>query len=88
MKIEVIISSNGINEVCTGMTCFNTPSYVRENINPGNGIQGVVIINGTAVKFSYSILGDDGDIFTSNDSHRLIVKAVVPLYIFNSKYLE
>lgn len=81
MKIEVILCSD-IDEKCTGMTAFNTSSYVHNKIMHLNGFQGIVLIDNVPVKFSYSTLGDDGDIFTSNLVHRLIVKSIVPLHLF------
>jgi hypothetical protein len=83
MKIEILLCDN-INEECSGMTAFNTSSFIHKKIRHLNQFQGIVLIDNVPVKFSYSSLGDDGDIFSENQSYRSIVKAVVPLFIFSN----
>ena len=82
MKIEVIIVDS-INERTTGATCFNVDPIISQVIRNQKPFQGIVIIDGVAVKFSFSCAGMDGDIFSTNTKHRTIVKHIVPLYAFN-----
>lgn len=81
MKTEILIVEN-INEKTTGMTCFYAEPFVANAIHDAQPFQGVVIIDGTVVKFSFWPTGMDGDIFTTNAVHRLIVKTLVPLYAY------
>ena len=82
MKIE-IIECNNISERCKGGTCFEAPSYVANAIKAEKAFLGIVLIDNDCIKFSFSCMGMDGDIFTTNESHRTIVKHVVPLYAYN-----
>lgn len=66
------------------MTCFDASDYVKKNIVHEKSIQGVVIIDNTTVKFNFSPMGIDGDIFTDIQEYRLIVKYIIPIYVFNS----
>lgn len=84
MKIEIYLTDT-INEKCTGMTCFEAANYITDAIKSLGGIYGIVIIDGVAVKFYFSCLGTDGDIFTNNDNHRRIVKYIVPIYVYNNQ---
>lgn len=84
MKIEVLLTDD-INETnLTGMICFEAPNWIHNEIAKlSRSYKGVVIINDTAVKFSFSALGCDGDIFSHDDEHRRIVKTIVPLFIYS-----
>lgn len=84
MKIEILLVEN-INEVCKGMTTFEAEKHIADAIQREKAIKGIVIIDDSTVKFSFSSFGMDGDIFTSNDSHRAIVKRIVPLFVYNKK---
>jgi hypothetical protein len=82
MKIELFIVEN-INEQCSGMTCFHAPEHIAKAISRQKAFVGIVLINNEAVKFNFSCLGMDGDIFSDNEAHREIVKRIVPLYVYN-----
>ena len=86
MKIEIILSNN-INEHCTGMTCFESPDYISKAIQAERLIQGIVIIDNEPVKFNFSPMSMDGDIFTDRSDHRTLVKYLVPLYVYNNRAL-
>lgn len=66
------------------MTCFEASDYVKKTIVNEKSIQGVVIIDNTTVKFNFSPMSIDGDIFTDVQEYRLIVKYIIPIYVFNS----
>jgi hypothetical protein len=83
MKIEILLCES-INEKCTNMTCFEASEYVKKTIVNQKSIQGVVLIDNTSVKFNFSPMGIDGDIFTDVEEYRLIVKYLLPLYVFNN----
>lgn len=87
MKIEVILCDN-INEVTTGMTCFEASPYIINNIKDCKGIKGIVMIDGVAVKFSFVPYFMDGDIYSTNDDHRMIVRYLIPIYVLNNKNKE
>lgn len=82
MNIEIILAD--ITEKCTGMTCFEAPEYVSKKINDCRAIKGIVVIDKENVKFSFNPYFMDGDIFTTNDAHRLIVKHLIPIYVYNN----
>lgn len=83
MKIEIFLVDS-INENCTGMTCFNANEYISNIISNQKEIQGVILINKEVVKFNFSPMGMDGDIFTDNDNYISIVKSLIPLYVLNN----
>lgn len=80
MKIEILIVDN-INETCTGMTCFEADNVIWNALKDHEAVQGIVIIDGQVVKFSFSPYFRDGDIFSNNAEHRTIVKYFVPIYL-------
>jgi hypothetical protein len=82
MKIEILLCES-INEQCTNMTCFDASDIIKRAISKQKSIQGIVLINGNAVKFNFSPMGMDGDIFTDVFDYRLIIKELIPLYVFN-----
>jgi hypothetical protein len=84
MKIEILILADRLTEKCTGMTCFETSNHVAKTINDCNHIYGIVIIDDTPVKFSFSPYFMDGDIFTSCAEHRTLIKHLIPLYVYNN----
>lgn len=81
MKIEIFTFENRLSDHCTGSTCFEASPSIKKDIQSYKSIQGVVIIDNIAVKFSFSPMGMDGDIFSTNNAHRTIVKNIVPLYV-------
>ena len=82
MRIEVIICES-INESCSGMTCFNASDYVSKKIVNQDGLCGIVIIDDVATKFSFSPTFNDGDIFTENEVHRMMIKNIIPIYVYS-----
>jgi len=82
MKIEIILTDS-INEQFSDMTCYNAEPYVAKALANTSRIQGICIIDGVAVKFTFYPMGMDGDIFTTNSEHRLIVKTLIPVYVYN-----
>lgn len=82
MNIEIIIAE--IAEKSTGMTCFEASKYIIDKINDCQTIRGVMIIDNIPVKFIFSPYFMDGDIFTTNQEHRLIVKYLIPIYVYNN----
>ena len=86
MKIE-IFDITDIHEECYGGTMFHAEDLVRDAISNLIGFQGIVLIDNIPVKFSFSCMGMDGDIFTNDPVHRTIVKNVVPMYAYYQKKL-
>ena len=84
MKIEILLLDN-INEKCTGMTCFEAEDYIKKALRDLEGFSGIMIIDNTTVKFSFSCQGMDGDIFSNNDNHRRLVKYLIPIYAYNNQ---
>lgn len=82
MKFEILLVDQ-INEKQTGMTCFEAPDYIRKGIANCKPIEGIVLIDGVAVKFAFSPAGMDGDIYSGNDNHRRFVKYIIPIYVYN-----
>jgi len=79
MKIEILTVDN-INERCTGMTCFDAQEYIWKQIENRGHIYGIVIIDGETIKFSFSPYFRDGDIFSTNDNHRSIIRHLIPVW--------
>jgi hypothetical protein len=46
------------------------------------------MIDGVAVKFSFVPYFMDGDIYSTNDDHRMIVRYLIPIYVLNNKNKE
>lgn len=82
MKIEVFLCED-IHEKCTGSTCFEASEHIRKTISTEKSFKGIILIDNTSVKFSFSPLGMDGDIFTDKTEHRLLVKYLLPIYVYN-----
>ncbi len=82
MKIEIILS-NDINEKCTGMHCFDADNLISKKIVGKRSIKGIVLIDNEPVKFYFSPMGLDGDIFTDNLNHRRLIKYLIPIYVAN-----
>ena len=82
MKIEIILSKD-INERCTGMTCFDADNLISKKIAGKRSIKGIVLIDNEPVKFYFSPMGLDGDIFTDNLYHRRLIKYLIPVYVAN-----
>jgi len=79
MKIEILVVDD-IHEKCTGMTCFEAKEEIWKILGDHKSIKGIMIIDDVAVKFSFSAYFRDGDIFTDNYAHSLLVKYYVPVY--------
>ena len=82
MKIEIILSKD-INERCTGMTCFDADNLICKKIAGKRSIQGIVLIDNEPIKFYFSPMGMDGNIFTDNPNHRRLIKYLIPVYVAN-----
>ena len=66
---------------CNSGTCFEAPSSVKDALEDlhAESIHGILMIDDTAVTFSFNPKACDGDIFTSNSIHRQMVKHFVPI---------
>jgi len=82
MKIEFLLVKN-IGEQCTQMTAFNVPTHMSKDLSNRGFFQGICIIDTVTVKWAFSGLGHDGDIYTTNEMHRSIIHAMLPIFIFN-----
>jgi hypothetical protein len=82
MKIEIIITES-INEEYSDFTCFNAEPYIAKALTNTSRVNGICIINDVAVKFTFYPPGMDGEIFSSNSEHRLLVKTLIPVYVYN-----
>lgn len=82
MKIEFLLVKD-IGERCTQMTAFNVPTHMKKNLKNRGFFQGICIIDTVPVKWAFSGLSHDGDIFTTNEMHRSIIHAMLPIFIFN-----
>ena len=84
MKIEILILKDRLQEKTTGMTCFEASHHIIQAIKNCQHICGIVLIDDTVVKFSFSPYFMDGDIFTDNTEHKLLIRYLIPLYIYNN----
>ena len=82
--MNIVITIEPIEQTCIGSTCFETSNYVRDAINDCKTIKGTVNIDGNTIPFGFSPYFMDGDIFTDNMEYRLIVKHLVPLYVYSN----
>ena len=83
MKIEIIITES-INEEYSDTTCFNAEPYIAKALTNTSRVNGICIINDIAVKFTFYPPGMNGEIFSSNSQHRLIVKTLIPVYVYKN----
>jgi hypothetical protein len=84
MKIEIIIAEN-INEQCVSdATCFYAEPFIAKALANTSRINGICIINGIAVKFTFYPPGMDGLIFSGNSEHRLLIKTLIPVYVYKN----
>lgn len=84
MKIEIIIAEN-INEQCVSdATCFYAEPFIAKALTNTSRINGICIINGIAVKFTFYPPGMDGTIFSGNSEHRLLIKTLIPVYVYKN----
>ena len=81
MKIEIMLTDN-IHEKTSGSTCFESSSHIRDTIGDCHPIQGIVRIDNEFIKFCFSSMGMDGDIFSNNENNRLIIKYLIPTYVY------
>lgn len=83
MKIEIIFCED-IQEECTGMTCYEAEGYISKVIHEYRGdIKGIFTLDKEFSKFSFSPYSMDGDIFSDNPLHRLLIKTMIPIYVYN-----
>jgi hypothetical protein len=87
MKIEFLLVNN-IGEQCSQMTAFNVPAHMSKDLQNRGFFQGICIIDTVTVKWCFSGLGHDGDIYTTNEVHRSIIHAMLPLFIYNLSYAD
>ena len=87
MKIEFFLV-NSIGERCTQMTAFNVPAHISKELHTFNLIQGICIIDNVPVKWAFSGYSSDGDIYTTNEAHRSIMHAMIPLFVYNLSYTD
>lgn len=85
MKVEILLCQD-INEKCSGSTCFDATPEVAREIKNEKEIKGVIIIDDVPTKFYFSSMGMDGNIFTNDNNLRLLIKKLIPLYVFRSIY--
>lgn len=84
MKIEIIIAKD-INEECANdPTCFYAESFVAKALANTSRVNGICIIDGTVVKFTFYPPGMDGNIFSIDRHHRLLVKTLIPIYVYQN----
>ena len=84
MKIEIIIAEN-INEQCgTDATCFYAEAFIAKALANTSRVNGICIINDVAVKFTFYPPGMDGLIFSNNPEHRLLIKTLIPVYVYKN----
>mgnify|MGYP003661251309 CR=1 FL=1 len=87
MKIEFLLVNN-IGEQCSQMTAFNVPAHMSKDLQNRGFFQGICIIDTVTVKWCFSGLGHDGDIYTTNEVHRSIIHAMLPLFIYNLSHKD
>tara|TARA_R110000850_G_scaffold15005_9_gene47266 strand:- start:1176 stop:1511 length:336 start_codon:yes stop_codon:yes gene_type:complete len=61
---------------------------MRNDLQNRGFFQGICIINTVTVKWCFSGLGHDGDIYTTNELHRSIIHAMLPIFIYNLSYAD
>lgn len=83
MKIEIIIAEN-INEDGNDPTCFYAEPFIAKALANTSRINGICIINGVPVKFTFYPPGMDGKIFSADSQHRLLIKTLIPVYVYKN----
>jgi hypothetical protein len=83
MKIEIIITES-INEQCSDSICFYAEPFIAKALTNVSRVNGICIINNVAVKFTFYPPGMDGAIFSGNSEHRLLVKTLIPVYVYKN----
>ena len=61
---------------------------MRNDLRNRGFFQGICIIGTVTVKWCFSGLGHDGDIYTTNELHRSIIHAMLPIFIYNLSYAD
>jgi hypothetical protein len=80
MKIEIFQVDN-LTEEITGLVCFEAPRSIAEKLERHtHSVFGICIIDNIPVKFYFSPIGLDGDIFTDDHHHRIIIKHLIPVW--------
>ena len=87
MKIEFLLVNN-IGEQCSQMTSFTVPSHMRNDLQNRGFFQGICIINTVTVKWCFSGLAHAAEIYTTNELHRSIIHAMLPIFIYNLSYAD
>jgi hypothetical protein len=85
MKIEIIITES-INEQCSDSICFYAEAFIAKALTNVSRVNGICIIDDIAVKFTFYPPGMDGAIFSGNSEHRLLVKTLIPVYVYKNYY--
>ena len=77
MNISLTIDEN-YQSHGSGATSFNAPDFfsLYSHLLNSKAFSGVVTIDGREIKFSYSPYFDDGDIESSVDTDRFMVKQI------------
>lgn len=83
MKIEIIITES-INEQCSDSTCFYAEPFIAKALTNVSRVNGICIIDDIAVKFTFYPPGMDGYIFSNDAQHRLLVKTLIPVYVYKN----
>jgi hypothetical protein len=83
MKIEIFQVDN-LTEKTTGLECFEAPRSIAAKLHEydhlTHSVFGICIIDNIPVKFYFSPIGLDGDIFTDDHEHRIIIKHLIPIW--------
>lgn len=81
MKIE-IFQVDHLTEETSNMTCFEAPRHIAEKLqhHSNSSVNGICIIDNIPIKFYFSPIGLDGDIFTDDFHHRTMLKHLIPLW--------
>ena len=82
MNIEIYEIQGFLSEKTTLNTCFYAEDYIKKALRLGRTINGIVIIDNKHIKFCFSPMGMDGDIFTDDPSHRTIIKSIIPTWYY------
>lgn len=83
MKVEIFITES-INENTNDSTCFYAEPFIAKALVNTSRVNGICIINNVAVKFTFYPPGMDGYIFSNKSKHRLLIKTLVPVYVYQN----
>ena len=88
MKIEIFEMVGKLIEPTTGCTCFHASEHITKVISNEPLIQGVVLIDNTPIKFSFSPYAMDGDILTLDGKFRTLIAYLIPLYVYENMHVR